>query len=180
MKNIIVGVNFSNECKAALKAGKALSDSLGIPLKVIHAFPAEFIFNVTSSLDGFFRPKESEMEVTLTKRLEEFIDSLSLDAKDIDHQIIFGDRESVFTELDQAIEEPLFIFGFGRRSVLQRVLVGSFIMKCTKALHSPVLAVRNENIVNIKRVAALTDFSDVSSNVLETVRLFKKSINSSF
>jgi len=191
-KQILVAVDFSESCEAALKQAVWLARRTGASITLAHVLPTlcnpvtseanpkmdvltDLLVNAGESPDEFEAAARKETGVKLRRMIEQQTDSI-----DVQIRIFVG---SSFAEIVDAVErEPYDLVLAGTRGLAQweQFLVGSTAKQLIRKCPSSVWIVKAEHVGQPKVVLAATDFSEVSRKAVSQGLLVAQHANAEF
>lgn len=162
IQHIVVGVDFSIACRAALKTALRLASFAGTPVTVVHAMDP----SVAEEVKLAYNYSEVQLKESIRGRVKEFLEQV--------------DAATALVEIEVAVEHPLLalIQACERCHADLLVLgtrgnehgpnqVGPVAAKCVRKAPVDVLLVREDVKGPFRKVMACVDFSEHSAKALQ-------------
>ena len=161
-KNILVGVDFSDSSRIALKQALPIAKHSGGTITAVYvAAPDE-----VGEYEQWYKIKPSVAQENLRTSLE-LVVSHYVGASDIVQcKVLIGEPADALAQfIDENNTDLIVIGNRGNDSMARHT--GHFATKCVRHSPVPVLLVRKQAKSNFKRVTACVDFSRVSAEVIK-------------
>jgi nucleotide-binding universal stress UspA family protein len=143
LKRILVATDFSEASAAAVRYGRALAESFGASLDVLHVMEDPFLYAPTS--EGFAPPQEyfESLEQQTRENLEQTV--APADRAKLNARLVLK-RGTPFVEIiryakSEAVD--LIVLGTHGRGPIAHMLMGSVAERVVRKAPCPVLTVRH-------------------------------------
>lgn len=144
MKNIAVGVDFSNLAEPVLERAAELAKALGAHLHLVHIYAPEPDF---VGYAEYAYPGEDEREDELKeekKKIREWIESLKNKGIDVSGYMREGDTVHGLLEFAEKRDANMLVIGTHGRGFVERMLLGSVAEGVIRHATLPVVVVPSQ------------------------------------
>lgn len=157
LRKILVGVDFSEPSRRALRRAGALARLWGVPLAVVHVLkehPYEASLNPVALLEML-----GETEEGLSKRLEDFTRETLGEGMPVETELRMGVPDRDLLAYAKQRDAGLIVLGGHGKSALQRFLLGSLTESVAGHASVPVWVERGDAPETFRKVVLPTDLS---------------------
>lgn len=151
IQRILCPVDFSEQSGRALKNAVALASLFKSELLVLS------VYEPVTGTSVFISDGEEDAENEHKKLHDTFLKSIDFHKVEWNAEIRNGKPAEEIIAAAKDSNTDLLIMGSAGRSGIQRKVIGSITEKIVKALPCSVIAVRDQDILNVESIARLTD-----------------------
>lgn len=146
---VVVGIDDSNEARAAAKLAFEAADLRGVPLVVIHAW--DYAMLGTPWEYDIWDESMSEILDTLTKNIEGVFADIKAQYPEVQVELRIVDSSASQALIDASIDAGLVVVGSRGRGGFTGLLLGSTSKRVLREAHCPVVVTRAECSKNGKQ-----------------------------
>lgn len=158
--NILVGVDFSDGCRAALSQGARLAAANQAKLHVFHVIDVHVVDQLLAMLPGTAQVTREELVDDARKHLEKWVRDIAPTARFATVSIDVGAPARVTLQKTEEVSADLLVVGI--RSSTTGFGAGALAKKAIQKAPTGVLLVNADKSTAFTRVVAGVDFSDAS------------------
>ena len=161
LKPIVVGVDFSENSRNAVKEAARLARSIGTQLHVVHIVTADII----EDQHELYQLSIDETLDRTRAQLEEFCEAIMTDPAKVAYHAFIGHPYHDLISLIQESDAGMLVMG-SRGTSTESHHTGAIATQCARHAPVPVLLVRKHQLQPFKKITACVDFSDESQKAL--------------
>ncbi|HEX9728518.1 MAG TPA: universal stress protein [Gemmatimonadales bacterium] len=171
-KPVLIGVDASPAAVEAARAGQAVADVTGAPIRLVHATPDAWSVpavadSISPDVEALNDAARHAARLAVAHELGNTVSAGALDAMDI----MTGRAAVVLRECAERIDAGLVVLGGKHHSVLGRWVVGSTAHALVRSLETPLLVTTPE-MLPVARVMAAVDLSDAGGPTIKAASRF--------
>lgn len=166
LRNLYVGIDFSDHCAGALAQGLRLARAAGARLMVLHVIDSKVVGELREAYNLTEDQITKDARQDAMERLESLIGGVGGDSSQCEVEILIGDP---FEEIMRRVEEKegadLLIMGSSGSSD-PRGDLGALASKCVRHARCRVMLVRRNHTETYSRIVVGVDFSSTSEQAM--------------
>ncbi len=171
-RHLVVGIDFSDACRAALNTALRFASFHGSPVTAVHAIEPDAAERVLKAHEM----EESELVEKASVRMRKFLIESDLGAELVNTCVVIQNPFIALSEACAKLSADLLVLGTrGREHGLNQL--GAIASKCVRKVPSDVLLVHEYFKGPFRQVLACVDFSDTSAKAVAEARLIAERDN---
>lgn len=174
LKTILVGIDFSEFSKAALRQAIRMARWNRAKVHLLHVIPSDVVDDLVETLPGDTSNLAQEVCSTASARLEKLLAETDSEGVETTMHVVIGTPFADLLRRSRDASADLLVLGV-RGWTNRRVGAGTLATKCVRKAATKVLLAHPDQVERFEHVLACVDFSEVSARVVEqAVRLCSK------
>ena len=173
---VLIGTDFSDSSQMAIESGIYLAEKMNCHPVVVHVHDMDIDYAasrvINNKLAEQFDNLSNEIQLSLYDKLSKQLRHWSLNKKEVEFDIIYGDKIKKLVEYAKNRNSKLIVVGLSQEMNNGHFFIGSMIERLVRSSSIPILIVKNNRIKNIKKIVVPYAIDDVSFSAFEWGKVF--------